>query len=41
MAQWEALTAKLMADPDYRATVAKNSANFLPGSVHGDFWRTI
>jgi hypothetical protein len=41
MTGWETLTAKLMADPDYQALVAKNSATFLPGSVHDDFWRTI
>jgi hypothetical protein len=41
MSQWEALTAKLLADPDYQAAVVKNSATFLPGSVHDDFWRTI
>jgi hypothetical protein len=41
MTQWESLTAKLMADPDYQEAVAKNSATFLPGSVHDEFWRTI
>jgi hypothetical protein len=41
MAQWEALTAKLMADPDLQGTIAKNSGNILPGSVHDEMWRTI
>ena len=39
--QSEALTAKLMVDPDYQGAVVKNSATCLPGSVHDDFWRTI
>jgi hypothetical protein len=39
LAQWEALVGKIMADADY--TVAKNSATFLPGSVHDDIWRTL
>lgn len=41
MTAWEALTARLLADHDYQAEMAKNSATFLPGSVHDDFWRTI
>ncbi len=41
LAQWETLAAKLMADSDYMAAIAKNSATFLPGSVHDEIWRTI
>jgi len=41
MAQLEALTAKTLTDPEYQRAVAAGSANFLPGSVHDDFWRTI
>jgi len=41
LAQWETLTGKLMGDKDYMDLVAKNSDNFLPGSVHDGIWRTI
>jgi hypothetical protein len=41
MAQWEVLSAKTLTDPEYLGAVAAGSANFLPGSVHDDFWRTI
>jgi hypothetical protein len=41
MAQWEALTAKFMADADLQGTIAKNSGNFLPGSANDEIWRTI
>jgi hypothetical protein len=41
LGQWEALTAKLIADTDYMGTIAKNSGTFLPGSVHDEIWRTI
>ena len=41
LAQWEALTGKLLADKDYLALTAKHSDTFLPGSVHDHIWRTI
>jgi len=41
MAQFEALSAKILTDPEYLGAVAAGSANFLPGSVYDDFWRTI
>lgn len=41
MAQWETLSAKLLADADYMATIAQNSATFLPGSISDEFWRTV
>jgi hypothetical protein len=41
LAQWEAFTAKLLADTDYMGMLAKNSANFLPGSAFDEIWRTI
>jgi hypothetical protein len=41
LGQLEALTAKLTADTDYMGLIAKNSATFLPGSVHDEIWRTI
>ena len=41
LVQLEALTAKLAADTDYMGVIAKNSATFLPGSVHDEIWRTI
>jgi hypothetical protein len=41
LAQWEAIASKLIADADYMGMVAKNSATFLPGSLHDEIWRTI
>ncbi len=41
LAQWEGLTGALMADQGYLETLAKNSATFLPGSVHDEIWRSI
>ena len=41
LAEMEAMTVKLMADPEYMALIAGGAANFLPGSVHDDIWRTI
>ena len=41
LAQWESLVGKLMGDKEYMETVARNSDNFLPGSVHDDIWRAI
>jgi L-ascorbate metabolism protein UlaG (beta-lactamase superfamily) len=41
LAQLEALAAKLLADTEYMGIIAKNSATFLPGSVHDEIWRTI
>jgi hypothetical protein len=41
VAQREAFTAKLLANPDCLAMSASGHANFLPGSVHDEIWRTI
>jgi L-ascorbate metabolism protein UlaG (beta-lactamase superfamily) len=41
LAQWETLAAKLIADTDYMGVIAKNSATFLPGSVHDEIWRVL
>ena len=41
LGEWEALTAKLMADKQYMEIVSKQSSTFLPGSVRDHFWRTI
>jgi hypothetical protein len=41
LAQLEAFSAKVLADADYMATIAENSANFLPGSMHDEIWRTL
>lgn len=41
LAEWETLTAKLMADADYAKAVAANAPTFIAGSVHDDFWRSI
>jgi hypothetical protein len=41
LAQWESLTAKLLADKEYMAMVAKHAGTFLPGSVRDSIWRTV
>lgn len=41
LAQWESLSAKLATDADCQAAIAQNSATFLPGSIHDEFWRTL
>jgi hypothetical protein len=41
LAQWETLTAKLLADKEYMELLAKNKDTFLPGSVRDEIWRTI
>ncbi len=41
LAQWESLAAKLLADGDYMALLARNGAHFLPGSAHDEIWRAI
>lgn len=41
LAQWETLTAKMLADKEYMELVSKHAATFLPGSVHDHIWRTI
>jgi len=41
LAEWEALTGKLMADKKYMEIVSKHSALFLPGSVCDHLWRTV
>jgi hypothetical protein len=41
LAEWEALVTKLIADTEYMAAIAKDSATFLPGSVLDEIWRTI
>ena len=41
LAEWEALSGKLMTDSDHATAVASNSSTFLPGSVHDDLWRSI
>ena len=41
LAQWEALTAKLMADKEYMAMTAKAGDTFLPASVNDHIWRKI
>ena len=41
LGEWETLSSKLLADADYQAVIASNSATFLPGSVNDDIWRTI
>jgi hypothetical protein len=41
LAQWEDLTTRWLRDTAYMEMLAKNSATFLPGSVHDDIWRTL
>jgi len=41
MAQFESLMATFLADADYQKMIAKNSATFLPGSIHDEIWRSI
>lgn len=41
LAQLETFTAKVLADSHYMATVAENSATFLPGSISDEIWRTL
>jgi hypothetical protein len=41
LAQWQDIADRSLRDPNYQEMLAKNSATFLPGSVHDDIWRTI
>ena len=41
LAQWEALTAKLLADKEYLSLLSKHSDAFLPGSLRDNVWRTV
>jgi hypothetical protein len=41
LTQYEALATKLMTGKEYWELASKNSATFLPGSLHDDLWRTI
>lgn len=41
LAQWETLTAKLLADKAYMELLSKHGSLFLAGSVHDHIWRTI
>jgi hypothetical protein len=41
LSEWETLSAKLLADPEYLALVATTAAFVIPGSVNDDIWRTI
>jgi hypothetical protein len=41
LGEWEALSAKLLADAEYLGALASNAAVFLPGSVNDDIWRSL
>lgn len=41
LAQWETLTAKMLADKECMEIISKHADAFLPGSVHDSIWRTI
>jgi hypothetical protein len=41
LAQWESLSAKLLADKDYLAAIATTGGILVPGSLHDEIWRKI
>jgi hypothetical protein len=41
VAQWEALTAKLLNDREYLEIIGRNSETFMAGSVRDEIWRTV
>lgn len=41
LAEFEALSTKMMADADYQKLVAANAANVIAGSVHDELWRSV
>jgi len=41
LAQWESVTAKMLADKEYIDLVASQGDTFLPGTVHDEIWRSI
>jgi hypothetical protein len=41
LADFDTMMLTLMADPGYVELLAKNSDNFIPGSVHDEIWRVI
>jgi hypothetical protein len=41
LAAFEAMQTKLLADPKYLELIAKGADNFIAGSIHEEFWRTV
>jgi hypothetical protein len=41
LAQWEAMSAQLLADKDYMAALTNTGAIFVSGSMQDEFWRRI
>jgi hypothetical protein len=41
VAEWDAVTSKLLTDKLYVELVSKQNNTFLPGSVHDALWRSL
>lgn len=41
LAEWDTLSAKLLADSDYLKAIAATGDIFVPGSMNDDLWRSI
>lgn len=41
MGEWEALSAKMLADSEYMAAITSNGPNFVAGSINDDIWRSL
>src|SRR6267154_2205807 len=41
IAEWDAVTSKLLTDKLYVELVSKQNNTFLPGSVHDALWRSL
>jgi len=41
LAEFEALSTKMLADADYQKLVAANAPNIIAGSVHDELWRSV
>jgi hypothetical protein len=41
VAEWDAVTTKLLTDKLYVELVSKQNNTFLPGSVHDALWRSL
>ena len=41
LAEFDAMSIKLIADTDYQKLLAANVTTFVPGSVHDELWRSV
>jgi hypothetical protein len=41
LADFDAMSIKLNTDADYQKLIAANVANFVPGSLHDELWRSV